>query len=100
MPLACPQLRSSKRQYANPRGRYRHTLGRSEPRGHGPDRFQSGRPDQAGHVIARGLVNYDSEELPAMIGRTTHELAANLGAEFDREVVHRDDLIVRAKKKQ
>lgn len=53
-----------------------------------------------GHVIARGLVNYDAQELPAMIGRTTHDLAASLGAEFDREVVHRDDLIVRPKKKQ
>jgi len=35
-----------------------------------------------------------------MIGRTTRELAANLGAEFDREVVHRDDLIVKQRPKR
>jgi glutamate 5-kinase len=45
-------------------------------------------------VIARGIVNYDSAELPALLGRSTHELAAELGAEYEREVVHRDDLVV------
>ena len=45
-------------------------------------------------VIARGIVNYDSAELPELLGRSTHELAAALGAEYEREVVHRDDLIV------
>lgn len=65
--------------------------------------FAAGDPvrlvDETGHVIARGLVNYDSEELPAMIGHSTRELAENLGAQFDREVVHRDDLIVKARRK-
>ena len=45
-------------------------------------------------VIARGIVNYDSAELPALLGRSTHELAAELGAEYEREVVHRDDLML------
>lgn len=45
-----------------------------------------------GTVIARGLVNYDSTELPALMGRSTHELARELGAHYEREVVHRDDL--------
>lgn len=54
---------------------------------------------ETGQVVARGLVNFDSDELPAMIGRTTHELAENLGEHFDREVVHRDDLIVKRRKK-
>ena len=61
--------------------------------------FEAGDPvkliSEAGHVVARGLVNFDSEELPAMIGRSTRELAENLGEHFDREVVHRDDLIVK-----
>lgn len=61
--------------------------------------FEAGDPvrlvNETGHVVARGLVNFDSEELPAMIGRSTRELAENLGAHFDREVVHRDDLIVK-----
>ena len=55
---------------------------------------------ESGHVIARGLVNYDSEELPAMIGRSTKELAETLGAHFDREVVHRDDLVLNQRKKK
>ncbi|NRQ51246.1 glutamate 5-kinase [Aeromicrobium stalagmiti] len=45
-------------------------------------------------VIARGIVNYDAEELPALMGRSTHELAETLGAEYEREVVHRDDLML------
>ncbi len=45
-------------------------------------------------VIARGIVNYDSAELPDLIGRSTHDLAAELGAEYEREVVHRDDLML------
>jgi len=47
-----------------------------------------------GDPVARGLVNYDSAELPALIGRSTHELARELGAAYEREVVHRDDLVL------
>jgi len=50
--------------------------------------------DEAGRAIARGLVNYDSGELPGMIGRSTHDLARELGASYEREVVHRDDLVL------
>lgn len=50
--------------------------------------------DTAGHVVARGLVNYSSQELPQMLGRSTHELARDLGAQFERAVVHVDDLVV------
>ena len=60
--------------------------------------FSSGEPVELvgpdGLVIARGLVNYDSEELPALLGRSTRELAAELGAGYDRTVVHRDALVV------
>ncbi|EWT03125.1 gamma-glutamyl kinase [Intrasporangium oryzae NRRL B-24470] len=44
--------------------------------------------------IARGLVNYSSAELPSLLGRSTRELAADLGPEYEREVIHRDDLVV------
>ena len=47
-----------------------------------------------GKVIARGLVAFDSEDLPQMLGRYTKELAAALGAEYERELVHRDDLVL------
>jgi glutamate 5-kinase len=50
--------------------------------------------DRRGRVVARGLSAYDASELPAMLGRSTRELAAELGPEFEREVVHADDLVV------
>lgn len=45
-------------------------------------------------IIARGIVNFGSDEIPQMLGRSTKELAATLGAEFERELVHRDDLVI------
>ncbi len=50
--------------------------------------------DPSGHVMARGLVAYDAAELPALLGRSTHDLAQELGPEYEREVVHRDDLVL------
>jgi len=50
--------------------------------------------DQNGHTIARGLVNFDSGELPGLLGRSTRELARELGPAYEREVVHRDDLVI------
>lgn len=47
-----------------------------------------------GRAVARGLVNFDSTELPALFGRSTRELARELGAGYEREVVHRDDLVL------
>jgi glutamate 5-kinase len=47
-----------------------------------------------GQVIARGLVNYDASEIPAMMGRSTRDLAAQRGPEYEREIVHRDDLVL------
>ncbi len=61
-------------------------------------RFGDGDPvdlcDPAGRAVARGLVNYDSTELPGLLGRSTHDLARELGPSFEREVVHRDDLVL------
>lgn len=60
--------------------------------------FVAGDPvdvvDGQGVVVARGLVTYDSDELPAMLGRSTKEIAAELGADYEREVIHRDDLVL------
>ncbi|MFE0457699.1 glutamate 5-kinase [Kitasatospora sp. NPDC058965] len=47
-----------------------------------------------GHIVARGLVNFDARELPRLLGRSTRELAQELGAAYEREVIHRDDLVV------
>jgi glutamate 5-kinase len=61
-------------------------------------RFSAGDPvdllDLRGKVVARGLVSYDAKELPALLGRSTRDLARELGAAYQREVVHRDDLVV------
>ncbi|MBF9127909.1 glutamate 5-kinase, partial [Plantactinospora sp. S1510] len=60
--------------------------------------FTAGDPvdlvDAAGAAVARGLVNYDAVELPSLLGRSTSELAAALGPAYEREVVHRDDLVL------
>ncbi|MFY1673396.1 glutamate 5-kinase [Plantactinospora sp. WMMB334] len=60
--------------------------------------FTAGDPvdlvDGAGAAVARGLVNYDAVELPGLLGRSTSELAAALGPGYEREVVHRDDLVL------
>ncbi len=60
--------------------------------------FTAGDPvdllDQSGRVVARGLVNFDSAEIPELLGRSTKDLAAELGSAYEREVVHRDDLVV------
>ena len=47
-----------------------------------------------GVPVARGLVNFDSEELPALLGRSSGDLKRELGAAYEREVVHRDDLVL------
>lgn len=47
-----------------------------------------------GTVVARGLVNYSSAELPQMLGRSTRDLGVALGSGYDREVVHVDDLVL------
>ncbi|GAA5192954.1 glutamate 5-kinase [Rugosimonospora acidiphila] len=57
-------------------------------------RFAAGDPvdlvDSDGNPVARGLVNYDATELPALLGHSTMEL----GPGYEKEVVHRDDLVL------
>ena len=47
-----------------------------------------------GRVVARGLVNYDAAEIPDLMGRSTRWLARELGPEYEREIIHRDDLVI------
>ena len=60
--------------------------------------FDAGDPvnlqDENDSIIARGLVNYDAAEIPGLMGRSTRWLASKLGPEYEREVVHRDDLVI------
>jgi glutamate 5-kinase len=58
--------------------------------------FYSGEPIELvgpdGVAVARGLVGYDSADLPPLLGKRTGDLPA----EFRREIVHRDDLVLLA----
>ncbi len=60
--------------------------------------FSAGDPvelrDGEGRAVARGLVNFDAKEIPLLLGRSTRDLARELGPAYEREVVHRDDLVV------
>jgi len=60
--------------------------------------FEAGDPvdltDEDGKPVARGVVNYDANELPSLMGRSTRWLSSKLGPEYEREVVHRDDLVI------
>jgi glutamate 5-kinase len=60
--------------------------------------FSAGDPvelrDTSGRPVARGIVNFDAKEIPQLLGRSTHELARELGPAYEREVVHRDDLVI------
>jgi glutamate 5-kinase len=47
-----------------------------------------------GTPVARGLVNFDSDEVPTLVGRSSHDLKRELGAGYEREVVHRDDMVL------
>ncbi|MCD4535903.1 glutamate 5-kinase [Nocardioides sp. cx-169] len=61
-------------------------------------RFTAGDPVNLagpdGAVVARGLVNFDADEVPQLLGRSSQDLKRDLGAAYEREVVHRDDLVL------
>lgn len=50
--------------------------------------------DESGKTIARGLVSYSSHDIPKLIGKSTAEIIAEFGSDFDKELIHRDDLVV------
>ena len=50
--------------------------------------------DEHGTAFARGIVNFDAEDVLRMRGRSTADLAAAFGDEYEREVIHRDDLVL------
>ena len=60
--------------------------------------FESGDPVEIvgpdGVTVARGLVAYASDEVPELLGKSTKVLRAELGPGYDKELVHRDDLVL------
>ena len=65
--------------------------------------FEEGDPVELvgpdGVLIGRGLVAYDAAEVPGLLGRSTQDLRAELGPGYDRELVHRDDLVLVRKRR-
>jgi glutamate 5-kinase len=47
-----------------------------------------------GTVLGRGLVNFDSSELPNLMGKNSAKLLQEFGEGYDKEVIHRDDLVL------
>ncbi|WP_344966707.1 glutamate 5-kinase [Salinactinospora qingdaonensis] len=66
--------------------------------------FSAGDPvdlrDENDTTVARGLVTYDSAEIPDLMGRSTRWLARELGPAYEREIVHRDDLVILARNRR
>jgi glutamate 5-kinase len=52
--------------------------------------------DIEGREIARGLVNYSSEETEAIMGAQSSEIPQRIGREGEAEVIHRDDMVISA----
>lgn len=50
--------------------------------------------DPDGNRIAKGLVNYSSEEIEKIKGRNTKEIDTILGYKYSDEVIHRDNLVL------
>ena len=60
--------------------------------------FEAGEPIEIrnldNEVIAHGMTNFSSSELPTMFGCSTDELGTRLGNDYRKEVIHRNDLVL------
>lgn len=52
--------------------------------------------DQQGREIARGLVNYDLNEVLRLLGQPSSRIESLLGYVGDEEIIHRDNLVLSA----
>ena len=50
--------------------------------------------NQDGWEIARGLANYNADDMLKIMGAHTHEIAGILGHKPYDEVVHRDNMVL------
>lgn len=50
--------------------------------------------DEKGKEIARGMVNYDAQEVGLLLGQSSARFEALLGYAGDEEIIHRDNLIL------
>ncbi|MBP6552272.1 MAG: glutamate 5-kinase [Vitreoscilla sp.] len=52
--------------------------------------------NQTGQEVARGLVNYSSEEIEKILRLPSHQIEAKLGYVAEEELLHRDNLVIRS----
>ncbi|MHB8353865.1 MAG: glutamate 5-kinase [Burkholderiales bacterium] len=50
--------------------------------------------DEAGHEIARGLINYDADETAKILKKPSEAIEAVLGYIDEEELIHRDNLVI------
>lgn len=50
--------------------------------------------DESGKEVARGLVNYNSEEISRLMGQPSDKIEAILGYVDEEELIHRDNMII------
>lgn len=50
--------------------------------------------DPGGKEFARGLVNYNRQELESIQGKKSKEIEPTIGYKYTDEIIHRDDLVV------
>lgn len=50
--------------------------------------------DEAGRIVARGLVNYGAADARKIVGRPSSMISATLGYISEEELVHRDNLVL------
>lgn len=50
--------------------------------------------DEAGHRVAKGLVNYGADDAVRLLGKPSHQIEAILGFMEAPELIHRDNLVV------
>lgn len=50
--------------------------------------------DESGHEVAKGIVEFSSEEARAIAGKTSDEVRKLLGEEASDEIIHRDKMVI------
>jgi glutamate 5-kinase len=50
--------------------------------------------DEDGNPVARGLINYNSDETEILLGQSSDEIISLLGYDGDHEMIHRDNLVL------
>ena len=50
--------------------------------------------NSAGEVIARGLINYSSDEVSNLVKQPSDNISEIVGYAGDTELIHRDNLVV------